>query len=177
MTDARHGWRKNAKDSSVVAIDERTHKVLTCEHVKKSDDPVSQRHEKVGTERIYTMLAGNDVHTHDRNASINKFIREKEDTINRNDTWHAVKSLKTAMKKVSSGPKYLQDKTWCDQLDDKVESVATHFHWAMRNCNEDPRQLKTSLLNIVDHYKTNMTVAVNHHGANKMQNMNLKEWY
>jgi diacylglycerol kinase len=28
MTDARHGWRKNAKDTSVVAIGEKTHKVL-----------------------------------------------------------------------------------------------------------------------------------------------------
>lgn len=28
MTDAKHGWRKNAKDTSVVAIGEKTHKVL-----------------------------------------------------------------------------------------------------------------------------------------------------
>lgn len=27
MTDARHGWRNNAKDSSVVAIGEKTHQV------------------------------------------------------------------------------------------------------------------------------------------------------
>ena len=52
MTDARHRWRRNAKDSTVVALDDRTHKVLRCEHVTKSDDPVSQRHEVVGTERI-----------------------------------------------------------------------------------------------------------------------------
>jgi hypothetical protein len=38
MTDARHGWRKNAKDTSVVAIGEKTHKVLKCEHVTKTDD-------------------------------------------------------------------------------------------------------------------------------------------
>lgn len=27
MTDARHGWRKNAKDTSDVAIEEKSHKV------------------------------------------------------------------------------------------------------------------------------------------------------
>jgi hypothetical protein len=52
MTDARHEWRKNAKDTSVVAIGEKTHKVLKCEHVTKTDDLVTQRHEKIGTERM-----------------------------------------------------------------------------------------------------------------------------
>jgi hypothetical protein len=36
MTDARHGWHNNAKDTSVVAIGEKTHKVLKCEHVTKN---------------------------------------------------------------------------------------------------------------------------------------------
>ena len=53
MTDARHGWRKNAKDTSVVAIGEKTHKVLQCQHVTKADDVVSQRHEMKGTGEIY----------------------------------------------------------------------------------------------------------------------------
>jgi predicted GNAT family N-acyltransferase len=30
MTDARHGWRKNSKDTSVVALGEKTHKVMDC---------------------------------------------------------------------------------------------------------------------------------------------------
>ena len=75
MTDARHGWRKNAKESSVVAIGEKTHRVIKCENVTKQDDLVSQRHEQIGTERIYNHLAENGVsihvHTHDRNLSIN----------------------------------------------------------------------------------------------------------
>ena len=41
MTDARHGWRKNAKDSSVVAIGEKTHRVIKCENVTIQDDLVS----------------------------------------------------------------------------------------------------------------------------------------
>ena len=90
MTDARHGWRKNAKDTSVVAIGEKTHKVLSCEHVTKTDDTVTQRHERFGTEKIYQHLKNRSVavgvHAHDRNLSINKFIREECDSESQNDT-------------------------------------------------------------------------------------------
>ncbi|CAC5420412.1 unnamed protein product [Mytilus coruscus] len=138
MTDERHGWRKNAKDTT--------------------DDFVSQRHEKLGTQRIYQYLDDNDVkvgiHSHDRNMSINKFVRDS-DVVNQNDSWHGIKAVKSAMKKVSSGPKYLRDKTWSDQLEDKVESVATHFHWAIRNCKQNPKELKDLLNNVVEHYKNN----------------------
>lgn len=46
----------------------------------------------------------------------------------------------------------MEGKTWSNQLDDKVEPVATHFHWAIRNC-ENPQKLQSFLLNIVQHYK------------------------
>ncbi|OWF49881.1 hypothetical protein KP79_PYT13511 [Mizuhopecten yessoensis] len=82
MTDARHGLRKNAKDSSVVAIGEQTHKVLECIHVTKSDDIVSQRHERFGTEKLYQYFDAQDVsinvHTHDMNLSINKFVKDNQ---------------------------------------------------------------------------------------------------
>lgn len=42
MTDARHGWRKNSKDTSVVALGEKTHNVMECGHVTKSQDKVAQ---------------------------------------------------------------------------------------------------------------------------------------
>ncbi|CAG2211866.1 unnamed protein product [Mytilus edulis] len=144
MTDARHGWRKNAKDSSVVAIGEKMHKVLKCEHITKADDFVSQRHEKLGTQRIY------------QNMSINKLVRESG-VVNQNDSWHGIKAVKKCNEKVSSGPKYLQGKTWSEQLEDKVESVATHFHWAIRNCEQNPKELKDLLINVVEHYKNNHT--------------------
>ena len=157
MSDARHGWRKNAKDSSVVAIGEKTHKVIRCEHVTKTMDPVSQRHERLGTEKIYNYLHDKDVtvnvHCHDRNLSINKFIRENTEATNQNDTWHCVKSVKTALKKISSGTKCTEGKSWSFQLSDKVEPVSTHIHWAIQNCNQDKEKLKKSLSNIVDHYK------------------------
>ena len=42
MSDARHGWRKNAKDTSVVTIGEKSHQVLHHAHVTKQDDHVTQ---------------------------------------------------------------------------------------------------------------------------------------
>ena len=157
MTDARHGWRKNAKDTSVVAIGEQTHKVLKCEHVTKTDDLVTQRHEKIGTQRIYSYMDEHDtkigIHCHDRNLSINKFIRESTDSVNQNDTWHCVKAMKTSLTKISSGTLHDKGKTWSFQLTDKVEPVATHVHWCIRNCDNEKDKLRSSLLNIVDHYK------------------------
>ncbi|CAC5400437.1 unnamed protein product [Mytilus coruscus] len=122
-TDARCGWHKNAKDSSVVAIGEKINKVLKS---------VSQHHEQLGTQRIYQFLEEQDVqvnvHFHDRNLSINK---------------------------LTAGPKFLKEKFWSAQLVDKVESVATHFHLAVRNCEENQKECKDVLLNIVEHYENN----------------------
>ena len=49
------------------------------------DDCCSQRHEQIGTEIIYDHLENHQdgpiqvaVHAHDRNMSINKYIREKK---------------------------------------------------------------------------------------------------
>ena len=56
LTDTRHGGRKDAKDSSVVAIGEKTHKVLSCQQVTKADYIVSQRHHRIGTNIIYNYL-------------------------------------------------------------------------------------------------------------------------
>jgi hypothetical protein len=112
ITDAWHGWRKNAQDTSVVTIGERSHKVLNCVHVTKVDDPVSQRHEIIGTRKIYDDLENRDIsvniHTHDRNMAINKFVREQEHefTCNQNYLWNGIKSLKKALTITSSGPRY-----------------------------------------------------------------------
>ena len=43
-------------------------------------------------------------HVHDRNASLNKFIREERlETLNQNETWHAAKSLENEISKVGKG--------------------------------------------------------------------------
>lgn len=158
MTDARHGWRKNAKDSSIVAIGDRSHKVIQCVHVTKEEDHVSQRHEKVGTMKFYDYMHSKDVpiavHAHDRNMSINKLVRDQTPTIvNQNDTWHGVKSLKKAVSAVSCGPKYKHGKTWHRQLRDKVEPVCTHAHWAIRHCEGNATTLRQNLDNVIQHYK------------------------
>ena len=53
MTDVRHGWRKNAKVTSVVAVGNKYHHVLQHVHITKEDDLVTQRHERIGTRRLY----------------------------------------------------------------------------------------------------------------------------
>ena len=61
--------------------------MLTDVNVTKVDDPVLQRHEIFGTKRMYknvpafwfqppVLYGGIKAHAHDKNASVNKFIRE-----------------------------------------------------------------------------------------------------
>ena len=140
MTDARHGWRKISKDTTVVALGEKTHQVMDCEHITKAQDKVAQRHERLGTEKIYNNLAAKDIsikiHSHDRNMAVNKFVKDTNFTTNQNDLWHAVKAVKKAVTKISKGQKYSQGLTWSDQLSDKVEPIATHINWAVRHCDQ-----------------------------------------
>lgn len=157
LTDARHGWRKNAKDTSVVTIGERSHQVLLHTHVTKADDHCTQRHEKLGTEKAYDYFEEKGVevavHAHDRNMSINKLVKDKPLTVNQNDTWHSIRTLKKVVYNLGMGPKYLKGKTWHPQLDDKDEAVARHCHWTVNNCHQDVQQLRDGLLNVVNHYK------------------------
>ena len=53
LTDARHACRKNSFHTDVVALGEKTHQIVCYQHVTKQDDRVSQRHELIGTKRIY----------------------------------------------------------------------------------------------------------------------------
>ena len=53
MTDARHGWRKDARHSDVVAIGFHTINVIGLEVVTKDDNPVSQRRETLGIKKKY----------------------------------------------------------------------------------------------------------------------------
>ena len=158
MTDARHGWRKNAKDTSVVAIGESSHRVLQHVHITKDDDHCTQRHEALGTKKVYEYFDSQNVsvavHIHDRNMAINKLIRDSQPmTINQNDTWHYVKALKKSVARIGGGAKYQLGKAWHWQLEDKAEPVATHAHWAIRNCGHSVDAPRSSLLNIMEHYK------------------------
>jgi hypothetical protein len=60
---------------------------MSCQHVTKGDDVVSQRHERIDTDRIYRHMdetgVAVGVHCHDRNLSINKYVREETDASHR----------------------------------------------------------------------------------------------
>lgn len=58
LTDAKHGCRRNAKDSSIVCTGNQTHKVIKEEQITKEEDVCTQRHEviHVGTRRLYDYL-------------------------------------------------------------------------------------------------------------------------
>ena len=125
-TDARHGHRRNAKDTSVVALGERSHKVLQHVHITKEQDTVTQRHEKLGTDKIYQKLEQQNVmiraHTHDRNMAVNKLVRDSN-IVNQNDVWHAVKALKKLVDSISHGAQKRHGSTWHVQLAYKVEPL------------------------------------------------------
>ena len=160
-SDARHGWRKNAKDTSVDVIGDQSHKVLQHVHVTKSDDPVTQRHEKLGTSEFYKYMDKQAVpvrtHTHDRNLAVNKSVKDMKTINNQNDVWHSIKALKKAIFEIGHGAKKREGHTWHRQLEDKAESVGTHAYWAIKHCNEDGDQLRELLLNAVCHYKHDHT--------------------
>ena len=110
MSDARHGWRKNAKDTSVVALGDLSHKVIACEHVTTSDDPISQRHEIVGSKRIAEDLQKDNITIgiwgHNYSASLNSIVDTLPyPALSQNETWHDIKNLKKELTKVSTGPK------------------------------------------------------------------------
>ena len=93
MTDARHGTRKNAKDTDVICLGDSTHKCLWNGHITRRINSCTQRHELLGTKRMYNFFDNMDVpiarHTHDDNRSVSKFVEdERPDTTNSIDVWH-----------------------------------------------------------------------------------------
>jgi hypothetical protein len=156
MSDARHSCRRNAKDTSVVIIGDKSHKVLQHQLVTKADDPVTQRHETVGTKKVLDNFQEKNIAIHmwihDRNVSINKELRVRG-IMNQNDMWHAIKPVKKSLRKVGDGPKKNHGKTWHHELDDKMNSIANHFHYAARDSKGDAETLRTKLDNVVKHYK------------------------
>ena len=76
LTDARHGWRKNARQTDVVCLGNKNKKVVAYDVVTSVDDVCTQRHELLGTKRIYEKLDQQGVvvskHAHDNNAFISK---------------------------------------------------------------------------------------------------------
>ena len=110
MTDARHGTRKNARQIDVICLGNSTQKLVVYNVVTPKDDPLAERHELLGTKKIYQELTEKGItirrHAHDNNSSITKYVREvKIQTENQLDNWHALKQLKKALKVIITGPK------------------------------------------------------------------------
>ncbi len=84
ITDVQHGWRRNSLQTDVVAIETETHKCLRVEVVTNDDDNISQRHEAIGTQRLYGHFANVfdgdgleiEVHAHDAAAAMNNIIKK-----------------------------------------------------------------------------------------------------
>jgi len=136
--------------------------VIDHEVVSRDDDNCAQRHERLGTKKLYQRLDSQHIgvrrHGHDRNGSVNKFVREERpQTTNQNDTWHVSVSVAKELKKVSTGAKCREGKTWSHQLIDKVVPVKTHINFAMRRCGGDKDILKRAIDNIVCHYQNQHT--------------------
>jgi hypothetical protein len=156
-TDARHGCRKNSYHTDVIAIGHKTHRVVNYQHVTKEDERSSQKHEAVGTQRIYEHFERQGVpissHAHDRNGAISKIVAQHPETQDSLDTWHASKEVRSAMTKVAKGALKRHGETWHTQLSDKIAGVKTHSYYCMRYCGGDPQRLRALLDNVVEHYQ------------------------
>lgn len=113
ITDARHGWRKNAAQSDIVALGNVTHKAVAVETVTRTDERISQRHELVGVKNMYKTFDSENIqiriHGHDRNSSVNKYLAQEQPHVrNANDTWHATKGIAKIIKIITSGAKKQQ---------------------------------------------------------------------
>lgn len=162
MTDARHAWRKNAAQSDVIALSCDTKKCIQAVVVTREDESISQRHEMFGIKKIYENLTSKNInvriHSHDRNVSVNKYLREHQTEVsNANDTWHATKGINRELKKVCGGTRSSHGKTWHEELSDKAASIKTHCYWVMKTCEGSANNLVAGLDNIVDHYKNDHT--------------------
>ena len=117
LPDARHATRKNWKQTDVICLGSNSHKVLHYETVTRSDDPCTQWHESLGTQTTCDHLESQEngsvhirVHCHDRNVSVNKWIRDnRPNTESTNDTWHAAKNVAKEVRSVCAGPRHLED--------------------------------------------------------------------
>lgn len=73
------GGEKMHRTPALLLLVTKSHKVLNCVHVTKTDDPVTQRDENHGTEKNYRDLDQKQVsvkvHTHDRNLAINELVK------------------------------------------------------------------------------------------------------
>lgn len=159
MTDARHHCRKNSYHTDHVALGQHTHKVINIQHITKQQDRCTQRHENIGCNQMYDDFERKgvkiNIHSHDRNMSVNKTIRTKDTVKNCNERWHATKPLTQGLKKISSGARRNMGKTWHPELADKGSRIRNHMYYAMDNCAGNPDTLRQLIDNSILHFQNN----------------------
>ena len=74
-------------------------------------------------------------------------MSEHPGTVNQYDTWSYWFISRVIWSEVSSR------KALYMEWEDNAESVKTHVHWRMRNCEGDVDKLPASLVNVVKHYR------------------------
>ena len=156
QSDARHNQRKNSYFTDIVFIGKYTRKVLAIYTVFKRNEPVTQRHERLGTEvliqRMQQIMTEKNFAilnaTHDQNASVTNLYRSYGIDV-QTDTWHGVRSaIRTIGNKITSRdtPSAIKD-----QLKTLISKIKTHFYWCCNFCDGDPEVLKKSLVCIASH--------------------------
>lgn len=157
MTDARHACRKNSYHTDHVALGQRTHKVVDIQHITKTDERCSQKHEQIGCTKMYECFdeAGINVsnHAHDRNMAVNKIVKAREGTINTNERWHAAKPITKVISKIGKGMKKAMGTSWHPQLRDKGAEIRNHVYWAIENCQQNGQRMRELIDVCVLHFQ------------------------
>ena len=158
MTDARHQCRKNSYHTDHVTLGQHTHKVVNLQHITKTQEPCTQKHETIGCSQMYEQFDRRNikinVHAHDRNMSVNKTVRTRNDGVkNCNERWHATKPLTKGLKKISQGANKNMGVTWHPSLADKGSRLRNHLYYAIDNCNEDEHVLRDTIDLCILHFQ------------------------
>ena len=77
---------------------------------------------------------------------------ERPSPFNQNDPWHAGKSILRAVQAVGKGTVRTHNIKWNEQLSDKASGCKTAVGYAIRNCANDPANLRAQIDNIPCHY-------------------------
>ena len=141
LTDARHGWRKNAQQTDVVCLGNKNKKSsrIWCGDISWwCLYPASWviRHKEDIWEAQPAM--GCSQHTCSWQQCLHlKIVREQRPTnINLLDNWHALKQLEKSLKAIADGIKKKLGITWHGELMDKPHPIRTHTYYAFKNVKE-----------------------------------------
>ncbi len=154
-----------ATKTNVFALDNIGHKIVASTVVSCSDNPISQSHEKIGTERLdtyftsyYTEIVAvvNDQCKPGNNVIKNKCTNSmrghyKNKTQSR--VWITTKSECESFHKISKGAAKNDGHTWSSQLANQKESLTECIYIIWRNSGNDPELFKEGLLSVPQHYQ------------------------